>query len=84
MAKDLNSGQLRTNPASGQGGTWNSGPPDQLGYKSGTALTTRPCHAGQLNLQIFFLIITVKPHFMDTHLIQTPLYYGQLALSLGK
>ena len=26
---------------------------------------------------------TVKPHFMDTHLIWTPRYYGQFALSLG-
>ena len=27
---------------------------------------------------------TVKPRFMDTHLIQTPHYYTQFALSLGK
>ena len=26
---------------------------------------------------------TVKPRFMDTHLIRTPHYYGQFALSLG-
>ena len=29
-------------------------------------------------------IITVEPCFMETHLIQTPGYYGQFALSLGK
>ena len=29
-------------------------------------------------------INTVKPHFMDTHLIWTPRYYGQLSLFLGK
>ena len=29
-------------------------------------------------------INSVKPHFMYTHLIQTPRYYGQFALSLGK
>ena len=29
-------------------------------------------------------IITVEPCFMDTHLIQTPGYYRQFALSLGK
>ena len=83
VAKDLNSEQLRTNSASSEGGTWNSGPLDRVNYKSGTALTTRPRHLGKLNLH-FFLIITVKPHFTDTHFIQTPLYYGQLALSLGK
>ena len=37
-AKDLNSGLPRTNPASGQGGTLDSGPPD---YKS-SALTAHP------------------------------------------
>ena len=26
---------------------------------------------------------TVKPRFMDTHLIRTPHYYGQFALFLG-
>ena len=63
VAKDLNSGQLRTNPASGQGRTWNSGPSDRLDYNSGTALTTRPRHVGKLNLQIFF-----------NYYSQTPLY----------
>ena len=27
---------------------------------------------------------TVTPHLRDTHLIRTPHYYGQFALSLGK
>ena len=27
---------------------------------------------------------TVKSHFTDTHVIQTPHYYSQFALSLGK
>jgi len=31
-----------------------------------------------------FNCITVTPHFTDTYLIQTPHYYGQFALSLGK
>ena len=29
-------------------------------------------------------MITVKSRFTDTRLIQTPLYYGQFAVSLGK
>ena len=31
-----------------------------------------------------FNTATFKPHFTDTRLIQTPHYYGQFALSLGK
>ena len=27
---------------------------------------------------------TVTPHLRDTHLIRTPHYYGQFALSVGK
>lgn len=34
------------------------------------------------NLKKF--ITTVEPHFMDTHLVQTPHYYGRVSLSLGK
>ena len=29
-------------------------------------------------------LFTDKPHFMDAHLLQTPLYYRQFALYLGK
>ena len=33
----------------------------------------------KIHFHVFF-----QPHFTDTYLIQTPHYYGQFALSLGK
>ena len=38
-----------------------------------------PCYNGSV-----LVVIKVKPRFTDTRLIQTPHYYGQFALSLGK
>ena len=38
-----------------------------------------PCYNGSV-----LVVIKVKPRFTDTHLIRTPHYYGQFALSLGK